>query len=333
MAATIKDIARYAQVSVSTVSRVLNGKPDVNPETETRVKKAILELGYSPSSVARGLVLRKTNVIGFVVPDLTNPNFPELARGVIERADYYGYSVIFFDTNHDSKVEKKAIKLLQSKQVDGIIVSFTEANQDELYKLKEENFPSVQIYRKSSNSILPTIVIDNVASAYNAVKYLLNHGHRMIGHITTGEQTISGMERLEGYRKAMSEAGIDVKDEWIQVCVHSVEGGRKAAERILDGDSSVTALFSSHDLMAIGAYEAVFNRGLSVPDDISVVGHDDIRIASLVRPKLTTINTFKKNLGEAAVDLLVREMQGLGGVSLEEIFKTELVERESVCIR
>lgn len=95
VAATIKDIARYAQVSVSTVSRVLNGKPDVNPETETRVKKAILELGYSPSSVARGLVLRKTNVIGFVVPDLTNPNFPELARGVIERADYYGYSVIF----------------------------------------------------------------------------------------------------------------------------------------------------------------------------------------------------------------------------------------------
>lgn len=117
--------------------------------------------------------------------------------------------------------------------MDGIIVSFTEANQDELYKLKEENFPSVQIYRKSSNSILPTIVIDNVASAYNAVKYLLNHGHRMIGHITTGEQTISGMERLEGYRKAMSEAGIDVKDEWIQVCVHSVEGAEKPLREFL----------------------------------------------------------------------------------------------------
>ena len=101
----------------------------------------------------------------------------------------------------------------------------------------------------------------------------------------------------------------------------------------MDSDNSITALFSSHDLMAIGAYEAVFNRGLSVPDDISIVGHDNIRISSLVRPKLTTINTFKKNLGEAAVDLLMREMQGLGGVSLEEVFRTELVERESVCMR
>lgn len=331
MTVTIKDIAKHAGVSVSTVSRVLNSKPDVNYETENRVKDTIKELGYSPNSVARGLVLKKTTVIGFVVPDLMNPNFPDLARGIIERADYYGYSVIFFDTNHDNKVEKKAIKLLKSNQVDGIIVSFTEANQDELVKLKEENFPSVQIYRKSPKSILSTIAIDNVTSAYNAVKHLLELGHRKIGHITTGEATLSGLERLQGYHKAMAEAGVRIEEEWIQVCSHSVEGGETAANRLFAADMGITALFSSHDLMAIGAYEAVFKRGMRIPEDISIVGHDDILIAGLVRPKLTTINTFKKHLGEAAVDLLIEEMQGGARVRREEIFQTELVLRESTC--
>ncbi len=329
VAVTIKDIAKHAEVSVSTVSRVLNGKPDVNIETQTRVQEVIKKLGYSPNSVARGLVLRRTNVIGFVVPDIMNPNFPELARGIMERADHYGYSVIFVDTNHDSKVEKKAIKLLRSNQVDGIIVSFTEANQDELVKLKKENFPSVQVYRKSPNSILSTIAIDNVASAYRAVKYLIELGHTHIGHITTGEKTQSGMERLQGYQKAMKEAGIPVKDSWIQVCAHSADEGEKAADRLLDTDKSITAVFSSHDLMAVGVYESVYKRGLSIPNDISVVGHDDIGISKYLRPKLTTIKTFKKNLGKAAVDLLIEEMQSETPMNREEIFQTELIVRGS----
>ena len=329
MAVTIKDIARYAEVSVSTVSRVLNGKPDVNEETKTRINKAIKKLGYSPNSIARGLVMRRTNVIGFIIPDITNPNFPELARGIIEQADAYGYSVIFFDTNHDNKVEKKAIKLLRSNQVDGIIVSFTESNQEELIKLKEENFPSVQVYRKSPHPILPTIAIDNVTSAYNAVSHLLSLGHTRIGHITTGEKTLSGLERMQGYKRAMQEAGIMVENRWIQICDHSAEEGEKAADKLLDAAPSITAIFSSHDLMAIGAYQSIYGRGLRIPDDISIVGHDDIEIAKFVHPKLTTIKTYKKNLGRAAVDLLIEEMQRLSPVRREEVFQTKLIVRES----
>ena len=329
VAVTIKDIAKNAGVSVTTVSRVLNGKPDVNIETENRVQEVIKNLGYSPNSVARGLVLRKTNVIGFVVPDIMNPNFPELARGVMERAEHYGYSVIFVDTNHDSKVEKKAIKLLRSNQVDGIIVSFTEANQDELVKLKKESFPSVQVYRKSPHSVLSTIAIDNVASAYRAVKFLIKSGHTHIGHITTGEKTQSGLERLQGYRKAMKEACIPVEDSWIQSCPHSAEDGEKAADRLLNADGRITAVFSSHDLMAVGVYESVYKRGLSIPADISVIGHDDIGISKYLRPKLTTIKTFKKNLGKAAVDLLIEEIQSESPMNREEIFQTELVVRDS----
>lgn len=329
MAITIKDIARHSGVSVSTVSRVLNKKPDVNAETAARVNGAIKELGYSPNSVARGLVLKRSNVIGFVVPDITNPNFPELARGVVEKARQSGYSVIFFDTNHDSKVEKEALKMLRSKQVDGIIVSFSEANQDEFIKLKEDQFPAVQIYRKSPKSVISTIAIDNVGSAYKAVKYLLSLGHRRIGHITTGISTLSGAERLEGYKKAFKEAGFQYREEWIFSGSHCAETGYEGMKALLSQDNHVTALFASHDLMAVGAYEAVFEKGLSIPGDISIIGHDNIEISRLVHPKLTTLDTFKDRLGQAGVELLLEEIAESTSVNREIIFKTELIVRES----
>ena len=136
MAVTIRDIAQHAQVSVTTVSRVLNDRPDVKEATRKKVNDAIKEFGYSPNIVARGLVLQRSNVIGFIVPDITNPNFPELARGIVNKAKKYGYSVMFYDTNHDHRVEKEAIRLLRSKQVDGIILSFNEAKKEELERLK-----------------------------------------------------------------------------------------------------------------------------------------------------------------------------------------------------
>jgi LacI family transcriptional regulator, galactose operon repressor len=329
MTVTIKDIARYSGVSVSTVSRVLNKKPDVHTETELRVKNAIKKLGYSPSSVARGLVLKRSNVLGFVVTDITSPNFPELARGVVEKARQYGYSVIFFDTNHDNKVEKEAINLLRSKQVDGIIVSFSEANQIELSKLKEENFPAVQIYRKSPKSVISTIALDNVDSAYKAVNYLFSLGHRRIGHLTTGVSTLSGSERLEGYKKAYKESGFEYKEEWIFSGSQSADTGYEGMNVFLDQTNPVTAVFASHDLMAIGAYEAVFEKKLTIPGDISIMGHDNIEVSRLVHPKLTTIDTFKNKLGQAGVDLLLEEMSESSRINREVIFKTELILRDS----
>ena len=329
MTVTIKDIARHSGVSVSTVSRVLNKKPDVNSETETRVNSAIKELGYSPSSVARGLVLKRSNAIGFVVPDITNPNFPELARGVVEKARQKGYSVIFFDTNQDNKVEKEALKLLRSKQVDGIIVSFSEANQDEFIKLKEDQFPAVQIYRKSPKSVISTIAIDNIDSAYRAVKYLIDLGHRRIGHITTGISTLSGAERLEGYKKAYAEAGLSYRDEWFFSGSHCADTGYEGMKILLNQKNHITALFASHDLMAVGAYEAIFEKGLSIPGDISVIGHDNIEISRLVHPKLTTLDTFKNKLGQAGVELLIEEIAENTRINREIIFKTELIVRDS----
>ena len=330
MSVTIVDIAKKAQVSVSTVSRVLNNKPDVNKETQDKIRAAIKELDYSPNSVARGLVLKRSNIIGYIASDITNPSFPELARGVVVKAKEYGYSVMFFDAHQDNRVEKEAIQLLRSKQVDGIILSFSGANRDELEKLRSERFPVVQIYRKSSKSTISTIAIDNVGSGYRATQYLLSSGHKRIAHITTGDLTQSGYERMAGYLKALTEAGIEADHHLIQQGLSSVESGKVCMERLLDLDNPPTAVFASHDVMAIGAYEAILDRGLTIPGDISVLGHDNIEISRLIRPHLTTIDTFKFKLGQASVDLLIEEMVAREPQNKELVFPGELVVRDSV---
>ncbi len=330
MAVTIRDIAQHAQVSVTTVSRVLNERPDVKEETRTKVNAAIEELGYSPNIVARGLVLQRSHVLGFIVPDITNPSFPELARGIVSRARSCGYSVMFYDTNHDRRVEKEAIRLLRSKQVDGIILSFNEANMEELERLKHENFPIVQIYRKSSNSVVPTIALDNVASGYEATKYLISLGHRRIGHITTGEQVQSGAERLEGYRKALAEAGMPYEPELVHMGVNSADAGRECMKELLALSVPPTAVFACHDIMAAGAYDAILASGLSIPGDISVIGHDNIQVSELIHPKLTTMDTYKHQLGEKGVDLLIEQIEGGELTRMEIECETGLVVRESV---
>ncbi|NQT58487.1 MAG: LacI family DNA-binding transcriptional regulator [Bacteroidetes bacterium] len=332
MAVTIRDIAQHAKVSVTTVSRVLNNRPDVKEETRKKINDAIEEFGYSPNIVARGLVLQRSNVIGFIVPDITNPNFPELARGIVNKGRSYGYSVMFYDTNHDHKVEKEAIRLLRSKQVDGIILSFNEANKEELEKLKLEHFPIVQIYRKSSNPVVSTIALDNISSGYMATAYLLELGHTRIAHISTGEGVQSGSERLQGYRKALADAGISYDEDLVLDGENDAESGKKCMLKLLSltTEKRPTAVFICHDSMAAGAYDAVFEQGLAIPDDISIIGHDNNQISQLMRPKLTTVDTFKYELGEAGVDLLIKEIRHDKPLNEEVIITPQLIIRDSV---
>lgn len=327
---TIKDIADLVQVSVTTVSRVLNDKPDVHPETRKKILEVIEELGYRPSGLARGLALQKTYIIAFLVPDITNPNFPELARGIVDRAKECGYSVMFFDTNHDVHMEKEAIYVLESKQVDGIILSFSGESMDELQKLRREHFPVVQIYRKSPNSVISTIAINNVESAYRATKYLIDRGHREIAHLARSLKTMSGQERVIGYKQALADHHLPFREEWLTEGDYTWDSGYANMNRLLDLENRPTAVFAANDVIAIGAYEAIFDRGLRIPDDISVVGHDDIEFAKIVRPRLTTTTTFKYKLGQAAVDLLLEEISGPSDRQKEIVFHTELLVRDSV---
>jgi DNA-binding LacI/PurR family transcriptional regulator len=308
---------------------VLNEKPDVRTETADRVRMAIELLGYSPNAAARGLVNRRSRVIAIVVPDISSPSFPELSHGIISAAKAAGYAVMVCDTDHDEMVED-TIKLLQSKQVDGAILSFDSANRDEPIRLKQAEFPIVQIYRKSPELTGPTIAIDNVGSAYEATKHLIECGHTVIGHITTGNRTQSGAERLRGYREALEESHIPFREDLVRFGSHSFESGSRCMDSLLESDLNPTAVFAIHDLMAIGAYESVSSHGLSVPRDISVMGHDNIDLSHMVIPKLTTVDTFKFQLGQASVDLLLKRMDKQVTVASETIYPTKLVVRDSV---
>lgn len=326
---TIKHIAEEAQVSISTVSRVLNGKPDVNQETRDKVLGVIDKLKFRPSGTARNLALQRTNVIGFLARDLGDANFPELAKGIVARARDHDYSVMIFDSELNPEMEVEATRIMQSKEVDGIIVPFFDEGLEELEWLHKQGLPLVRIYRETSHPEIPTIALDNVQSAIIATEHLISLGHTRIAHMARDLSVFSGRERLEGYRTAMDRHGLRVPAAYIVDAPATKEGGHRAMEQLIGVDPRPTAVFVSKDQMVIGAYEAIYENGLSIPGDISIVGHDDIEAATVLRPKLTTMTTYRHKLGIAAVDLLFEEMQNGPRPPEVRFFTPELVERES----
>ena len=330
MAVTIKDIAEAAEVSITTVSRVLNDKPDVSSPTRRKVIKKINELGYKPNSIARGLALQKTNTLGLIIPDISNPFFPDIARGVEDTANKKGYSVIFCNTDNKEKKEKEAIELMKEKQVDGILLSLSKSNKNELKNLRNIEYPIVQIDRKIPDINYPSIIIDNVQSAYNATQYLIKNNHRKIAHITGDLKTITGSKRLKGFKKAMTEYNLDLKKKYIKQGDYSKESGYKNMIKLLKTNNPPSAVFIANDLMAVGAYQAVFELNLSIPKEISIIGHDNIDFAKLVNPSLSTMNQPKYKLGSKAVNLLIKEIENNSLSNEEIILPTKLINRNSI---
>jgi len=330
MAVTIKDIAEEADVSVTTVSRVLNDKPDVSPNTRKNVLEKINELGYKPNSIARGLALQKTNTLGLIIPDISNPFFPDIARGVEDMANEKDYSVIFCNTDNEQKKEKEAIDLMKEKQVDGILLSLSTTNEKELKNLRKLEYPIVQIDRKIPNINYPSITIDNVKSAYTATKYLIKNGHKKIAHITGDLETITGSQRLKGFKKAIFEKNLNLNKSYIKNGDYSKKSGYQNMLALLKSNNPPTAVFIANDLMAVGAYQAVFKLNLSIPKDISIIGHDDIDVTKLVNPTLTTMSQPKYQLGNEAVQLLINEIESNKLSNEEIILNTNLINRNSI---
>jgi LacI family transcriptional regulator len=222
---TIKDIAVRANVSITTVSRVLNDKPDVRSETKKKVLEIIAQLGYQPNSLARGLVWQKTHTLGLVIPDIANPFFTEVARGVEKKAKGFGYSVIFCDTENDVQNEAEAIRLLKEKQVDGIILSISRGSHHELVKLHEENFPIILLDERVPEQDIPAVTINHILSAFTATRHLIELGHTRVAHLAGNLETQTGRDRLEGFRRAMQQANLTIKEEWFQSGGFSIDWG------------------------------------------------------------------------------------------------------------
>ncbi len=329
MGVTIKDIAQEAGVSVTTVSRVLNNKPDVSDETKRKINKIIDELGYNPNSMARGLVLQKTFTIGLIIPDISNPFFPEIARGVEDAARKLGYSVLFYNTDNHHEEEKKAIDVLKGKQVDGLIVSLSIDNSSKLKELYDNDFPVVQIDRKVSGTHYTSITIDNTLSSYKATSNLIEMGHRRIAHLAGDLGTQTAKERLVGYKNALVDHKIEINEDFILYGNYTKDPAHNEIRSLLKRKQRPTAIFAANDLMAVSIYKAIYECGLEIPADISVIGHDNIELSSLVTPALSTMAQPKYKMGQLAAVFLIKDIEGKDYNHKDIVLDTKLVERES----
>ncbi len=311
-ATTIKDIARIAQLDISTVSRALNGSNRVNAATRERVAAVAARLGYHKNEIAQSLVTRSSRIIGLIVPDISNPFFAEVTKGVGSVGGHNGYDIILCDSNWDAEREREQIKVLRRKRVAGIIIHFAQEVQPAYAReLLSMDLPLVEMGNCSPHDGFYHVSIDNVVAAHAATAYLVSLGHRRIAHVT-GD--MSGMQRnyrilldrISGYRQALEEAGIPFDEKLVINTLPGVQDAYMNIAPFLRQDRSVTALFAASDVMALGAYRAIYEAGLRIPEDISVVGFDNIEVAGILRPALTTFEQPRFDLGQAAGDMLVR---------------------------
>lgn len=334
MGVTIKDIARLANVSVTTVSRVINNKSEgVSAETRQKILQLVEELGYKPNAIARGLVTKKTKTIGLIVPDISNPFFPDIARGVEDGAHIYGYNVFLCNTDDDLEKEIEYINALNEKYVDGIIFtgtgSISSSNFRHIMELIKSGIPVVMMDRRIDSDEIYGVFVDNFEGGYLAARHLVELGHRKIACITGPLKVKNARERLEGYKKALSESGIEIDERLIYEGDYKMAGGMVGMEKLLKENEEITAVFTCNDLMAYGAYKTIRSLGRRIPDDISVVGFDDIQLSQIVEPSLTTVKQPSYDMGLAAARMLIKLVEGKKVKERVMVFKPQLVVRRS----
>jgi DNA-binding LacI/PurR family transcriptional regulator len=308
MPTTIADVARRAEVSTATVSRVLAGHGRARPETRERVRAAARELGYRPSGVARSLRQRATRTLGLIVTDIENPFFPQLVRAVEDAARDLGYAILLCNADDDPERESGYLDLLVDRWVDGIVIAASSLGARHREWLANAPLPIVLVNSTDTQIGLPTIGSDNRAGGAIAAHYLAELGHRRFGLITAPPRNLDGPDRLAGARDALREAGIDDRAVLVATAEAGVAGGQSAAEEILRREPGTTGIIAYNDLMAIGAMRAVRAAGRRIPVDVSVVGFDDVDLAAYVDPPLTTIAQATSRLGHWAVAELASEL-------------------------
>ncbi|MCW3489993.1 LacI family DNA-binding transcriptional regulator [Dethiobacter alkaliphilus] len=311
---TIKDIAKKAQVSYATVSRALNNRPEVNEATREMVQQVARELGYRPNSVARSLVTKQTKSIGLVVPDITNPFFAELAQSVEEVASAAGYNVFLCNTNWDEDKELSYLNLLESRQTDGIILAQTDDHGNNIKKFLERNLPLVLTHSLFDKVDCNQVVVDDIRGGFLAANHLLWLGHHRIAYVGGNETTKATVDRLEGYKRALAEQDIAFDENLISYGSFKWQSGRERTKQLLRQNSHnpPTAVFAGNDIIALGVMQAAEEMGLKVPEQLAVVGFDDVEFASYPKIQLTTVSQPRNNMGEMAVKMLISQIKGNG---------------------
>ncbi|MDX7986279.1 ribose operon transcriptional repressor RbsR [Xenorhabdus sp. 12] len=332
--ATMKDVARLAGVSTSTVSHVINNNRYVSDRVKNKVNAAIEELNYAPSALARSLKIKQTKTIGMLVTTSDNSFYSEVVRGV-ERSCYErGYSLILCNTEGSASRMIRSMETLLQRRVDGLLIMCSEAHRlsDDVFR----RYPLVPMVImdwspfESSNDIIKD---NSLQGGEMATNYLIGRGFRKIACITGPKDKTLACLRLAGYRKAMQDAGLDIPAGYEIYSDFEFAGGLSSMQQLLQLPEPPEAVFAGNDAMAIGAYQALYQAGLSVPDDISIIGYDDIAITSYLIPPLTTIHQPKDELGKLAIDSLLYRMGNPESEPKELVLTPKLIERSSVAKR
>ena len=331
--ATIKDVAKMAGVSTTTVSHVINKTRFVAKETEEAVMQAIKSLKYSPSAVARSLKVNTTKSIGMIVTTSESPYFAEIIHAVEDHCYRQGYSLFLCNTQNDPEKIKNHVEMLAKKRVDGLLVMCSEYTQHSLDVLS--GFSSVPMVVMDWGPNVDTDIIEDnsFTGGYIATKHLIDCGHKAIGLIAGELDKTTAKTRYEGFVKAMNEANLPIHENWIMEGFFEPEDGYECMNKILSQDSLPTAVFCCNDVMALGAISAITEKGLRVPDDISIIGYDNIHSSRFYAPPLTTIHQSKSRLGAQAVNLLFERIANKDNDNHEKhriAIYPELVLRKSV---
>jgi len=330
MSTTIKDVADKAGVSIATVSRALNGSPLVTDETRIKIVKIANELKYTPNMMARGLMLKKSETIGVILPDLHGDFFSEVMKGIDEVARDNGYHILVSSSHSDKNEIESMLKVMRSGRVDGLIIMSPHIDSTSLNDHITNDLPVVLLNCTINGKENTSILIDNFEGARQMVRHLIKHGHKRIAIIKGEENNFDAEERLKGYRSALYENGLELNPKLEIPGDFNEESGYTAMKKILNLKPRPTAVFASNDAMAIGAVSAIQSKGLKIPEDIAIGGFDDIPIAKYLKPSLSSVHVPINNLGTNAAIKLFKMIKNENNLSDgKTVLPATLVVRES----
>ena len=331
-AVTIRDVARLAEVHPGTVSRALNEQTRalVNPETAERVLRVAQELGYRPNPIARGLKTNRSYTVGVLIPDLTNPLFPPIMRGIEDGLGEAGYTSLIVNTDNDAERERMQMAAMRARQVDGFIAATARLDTELLAEAAAGGAPLVLVNRSLENSSLPAVTVNDRQGISLAIDHVAGLGHTRIGHVAGPQNVSTGHRRYLGFLEAMQRHGLPADAAQIAYgeAFTEAEGARACAE-LLDHSPQVTAIVAANDRLAIGCYDALESRGLRCPEDVSITGFNDMPFIDRLRPPLTSVRVPQREIGIVAAELLLEQLRDEAAPSEEILLEPSLVVRGS----
>lgn len=330
MATSIKDVAKEAGVSIATVSRVLNDIDVVNEDTKKKVLDAIKKLGYRPNIVARSLKTQKTSTIGILIPDIASQFYPDIVRGAEDVTNIYDYNIILCNSDFDVEKEKEYLRVLKEKMVDGVIYISSSFNEEILDLINELDLKTVLVETKDKEGRLPSVTIDNISASYEGTKYLTNLGLKKLAFIGVNEENMNAWgERYIGFVNALKDSGLELDEELCYFKNLTVKTGYQAIQRFTENNKKFDGIVCASDEIAMGAINALREKGIRVPEDVSVIGFNNNILGEIFYPKLTTISQPSYDMGSVAVRMLIKILNKRELDNPNYVLNYEIIKRES----